>query len=87
MKGKWKVLHWIIVVNFVLEIAYGAIQVFFILGGGGILFGGSETVDQDLFVRRRLYAIETWIAVTGLAIYLAIVYRDQLKKEQKSKIN
>lgn len=80
MKGKWKVLHWIIVINFALEILYGALQVFFILGGGGILFGDSGTVDQDLFVKRRLYAIETWIAVTGLSIYLAIVYRDQLKK-------
>lgn len=39
----------------------------------------SVEIPYELMVARRLYAIETWIALTGLAIYLAIVYRDRLK--------
>jgi len=26
----------------------------------------------EVILKRRLYAIETWIAITGLAIYLAL---------------
>jgi hypothetical protein len=88
MKGKlkkkliWVILHWIIVVNFLFEIFYGMYQVFFKLippgGSPGPLMGSSTQISFELMVSRRLYAIETWIAIAGLAIYLAIVYRKQL---------
>ncbi|MBD3352838.1 MAG: hypothetical protein GF364_15235 [Candidatus Lokiarchaeota archaeon] len=78
MEKKWKILHWIIIINFVLQILNGMYQV--ILWGGGItLLSGSTELTFDEMVTRRLYAIETWIAIVGLSIYLAIVYRDKLK--------
>lgn len=88
MNKKWAILHWIIVVNFVVEIFYGMYQTFFILlppsGQVGPLMGAAEEISYELMVSRRLYAIETWIAIAGLAIYLAIVYRDQLKDGKNS---
>lgn len=82
MEKKWLILHWIIIVNFVAEIFYGFFQTFFVLQTGGnigpLWFSASE-ISYELMVSRRLYAIETWIAIAGLSIYLAIVYRDKLK--------
>jgi len=82
MKKHWAIIHWIIVINFVLEIGYGMVQTFFILLPEGTppgpLMGRSTEISYELMVTRRLYAIETWIAIAGLAIYLAIVYRDFL---------
>lgn len=94
MKGKiikkilWLILHWLIVINFVAEIFYGMYQIFFKLippgGSAGPLMGSSATISYELMVTRRLYAIETWIAIAGLSIYLAIVYRKQLFFPPKS---
>nr|MDO8085123.1 hypothetical protein [Candidatus Sigynarchaeum springense] len=67
----WRIVHLVIIVNFIVEIAYCGFQVFAVLGGGP-LFGAALDMDIDLFLKRRLYAIETWIAIAGLAIYLAI---------------
>jgi len=74
MKGKWwKVLHWIVVVNFVLEIAYSSYMVFFVVGGGGLpLFQRAVETPVEVILKRRLYAVESWIATGGLAVYLAI---------------
>lgn len=69
------IIHWIIIVNFVIEIFYGAYQTFFVLapkGQVGPLFGNASSLSYEQMVIRRLYAIETWIAITGLSIYLAI---------------
>ncbi len=86
MEKKWAVLHWMIVLNFVLQILYGMIQTFFVLlppsGQPGPLFGASQDISHELMLSRRLYAIETWIAIVGLSVYLAIVYRDYLKFEK-----
>lgn len=83
MQKKWLILHWIIIINFVIEIFYGMYQTFFVLippgASPGPLFGLAQEISYELMVSRRLYAIETWIAIAGLAIYLAIVYREQLK--------
>ncbi|MHA1396071.1 MAG: hypothetical protein ACTSRZ_21410 [Promethearchaeota archaeon] len=73
----WKILNWVIIINFVLEIFYGAYQTFFVFGTGLPLFGGSASLDFEHMVARRLYAIETWIAIVGLSIYLAIIYKDK----------
>ncbi|MFO8020093.1 MAG: hypothetical protein R6U96_15820 [Promethearchaeia archaeon] len=78
------ILHWIIILNFAFEIFYGAYQVFFALATettGGALFGRATDISYELMVTRRLYAIETWIAIAGLAIYLAITeIRPRLKE-------
>ena len=70
----WKIIHAGIIINFLIEIGYCALQVFvvFDLGTGGPLFWAAIDMDIDFFLKRRLYAIETWIAIVGLAIYLAL---------------
>lgn len=65
-------LHWVIIVNFALEVAYGAYMVFFVVGGGGPLGGRAAGLDPDVMMARRFYAFETWIAIAGLSIYVAI---------------
>jgi hypothetical protein len=79
----WKVLHWVIIVNFLLEIFYAAYMVFFKVGGGGPLFGRAGKISFELMVTRRLYAIESWLAIGGLAIYLAITeFYPRIKAER-----
>ena len=70
-----RLLHWVIVVNFAIEILYAQYQLFVVFrpeGVSGPLFGAAQSISHELMVTRRLYAIEGWIAVTGLALYLAI---------------
>ena len=69
-----RVLHWLIIVNFALQIAYGMSMVFFVVTPGtfGPLAGGATDMPFELMMTRRLYASETWIAITGLSIYVAI---------------
>jgi len=70
----WQVVHWVIIINFLVEILYMSYQVFVVMdpGTSGPLFGAARDMDMDFFLKRRLYAIETWVAIGGLAIYLAI---------------
>ena len=92
-KKVWLVVHWVIIVNFLLQIIYGMSQIFFVLlppgGSAGPLFLSSAEISPELMLARRLYAIETWVAIGGLAIYLAIIYKDKIKasliKEDKGK--
>ena len=73
MKRKWwRLLHWLIILNFVLEIFYGTYMVFGVIGGGRPLFVRATNLPMDLMIKRRLYGIETWLAIVGLSIYLAI---------------
>ena len=69
-------LHGFIILNFLFEIAYASYMIFAVLlppdGGGGPLFGRAMSMPQPLLEARRLYAIECWIAIAGLSIYLAI---------------
>lgn len=68
-------VHWIIIINFLIEIVYASYVIFVILKpetGGGPLMDAAKTIDLDLMTRRRLYAIECWLAIVGLAIYLAL---------------
>ncbi len=69
-----RVLHYGIILNFVFQVLYGAYMVFFVVtpGGSGPLMGAAKTVPFELMMTRRLYASETWIAISGLAIYVAI---------------
>jgi hypothetical protein len=73
MKRKWwRVLHWLVLLNFIIEIFYGIYMVFGVIGGGRPLFMRASDLPMDLMVKRRLYAIETWLAIVGFSIYLAI---------------
>lgn len=73
-RGILLAVHWVIIVNFAIQIGYMAFQVFVVFNPGidGPLFGAALDMEMDFFLKRRLYAIETWIAIGGLAIYLAI---------------
>lgn len=70
----WRSLHAVIIVNFVVEIAYAAWMIFFVVtpGVSGPLGASATQIPHELMTTRRLYAIEFWIATAGLAIYLAV---------------
>jgi len=61
-------------------------MIFFVVGGGGPLFGRAGKISFELMVTRRLYAIECWIAIAGLCIYLAItVMYPRIREDMKKK--
>jgi hypothetical protein len=73
MKRIWRFIHSLIIINFIIEILYSFYMVFFVIGGGKwpLLRKAVET-PLEVILKRRLYAIEAWIAVGGLCVYLAI---------------
>ena len=86
MKAFLKAIHFLIIINFLAEIFYVFYIFFFILtpadGHVGPLASRAKEIGFELMVTRRLYAIELWIAVSGLAIYLAITeFYPSLKKK------
>jgi len=52
--------------------------------GVGPLIGSAMNMDPDLFLKRRLYAIECWIATSGLSIYLALTSFRSYLPERKA---
>lgn len=71
----WSVVHWLIILHFLSEILYSAYIIFSVLqpeGHSGPLMGQATEIPHELMVKRRLYALECWVATAGLAIYLAI---------------
>jgi hypothetical protein len=68
----WKIIHWIIIINLVAGALYDAYMVFFVVGGGMPLFEREVTLPLDILLRRRLFALETWVITAGLVVYLAI---------------
>ena len=80
-------LHWFIILNFLVEIIHASYIIFSVLKPaeiGGPLMEQAKTIDLDLMTRRRLYAIECWLAISGLAIYLAIT--EMAPRLQKSRV-
>jgi hypothetical protein len=73
----WRLLHAVIVLNFLAEIAYASWMVFVELrppgAGIGPLGAAALGADPSLMLARRLYALEAWVAIGALSIYLAIV--------------
>lgn len=73
---KWilPILHYGIIINFALEIGYAGYMVFVVIApeGGGPLMDRALTFPFEQMVTRRLYALECWVAIAGLSIYLAI---------------
>jgi len=71
----WRVVHWVIIVNFAVQVFYGAYMVFFVMvppGHVGPLGGAAGLLPPDQMMARRLYANETWVAISGLSVYLAV---------------
>jgi len=73
MRKWWRVLHVFIILNFLIEIFYGFYMVFFVVGGSRwpLMARATET-PIEIILKRRLYAIEVWIAVAGLVVYIAL---------------
>lgn len=70
-----RVLHWFIIVHFSTEALYCGYMTLFVMRPDevtGPLFEVARSVPFELLASRRLYAIETWVASAGLAVYLAI---------------
>lgn len=74
MRSKWwRIIHWGIIVNFILGIIYGIYMVFFVIGGERWpLFQRAVDIPIEIILKRRLYALETWVAITGISLYLAV---------------
>ncbi len=72
----FKGLHYFVIINLLVEIFYCAYVVFFVLKAdpsqSGPLWDAAATADFELIVKRRLYAIECWIGIVGIMIYLAL---------------
>ncbi|MBT6176397.1 MAG: hypothetical protein HOI23_04050 [Deltaproteobacteria bacterium] len=69
-----QLLHWFIIINFAVEIIYANYMIFSVFSPaeGGPLFDRAATFPIEMMVTRRLYAVEAWLAIVGLSIYLAI---------------
>jgi len=85
MKNKlWKWIHRLIIFNFLVEIGYSIFMVFFVIGGGNwpLLRRAVET-PVEVILKRRLYALEAWIAIGALCLYLAVteILPQQLGKQ------
>ena len=74
MRGRlWRVIHVLIILNFLVEIVYGTYMVFFVIGGRRWpLFAQAAETPIEVILKRRLYAVETWIVITGLGVYVAV---------------
>jgi hypothetical protein len=71
-KNRWKVIHWTMIVIFAGQMAYGYYMVFFVGSDPLPLFDRATEMAAEELVLRRLYSIETWLAIGGLALYLAL---------------
>lgn len=72
-KLPWMALHTVIILNFLFQIGYSGYKCLsFPDGRVRVLFGEAQTLGFQEMVTRRLYAIETWIAIAGLCVYLAL---------------
>ena len=70
----WRVLHGVIIINLLIQVLYGAYMVFFVVTGegSGPLWGQALEMPFEKMVTRRLYALETWVALVGLSLYLGL---------------
>ena len=68
------ILHWVIILNFAVEICYATHMIFNVVApeGGGPLLDQAKSFPFEMMVTRRLYAVECWLAIVGLSIYLAL---------------
>jgi len=67
----FRAAHYFFILMFVTECFYAGFQVFVVLGGGP-LFMRAASIDPDILMARRMYAIEGWLALGGLALYIGL---------------
>ncbi len=83
------IIHYGIIINFLLTIFNGVYQISFVYAPEGLtwpLLGASTTLDYETMMIRRAYALETWVAITGLSIYLALTeIMPRMKKIREQK--
>jgi hypothetical protein len=73
VRKRLKALHAFIIINFLAQIVYGFYMVFYAVGGEQFpLFRRAIETPIEVILKRRLYAVETWLAIVGLCIYLAL---------------
>lgn len=72
-KRIWRIIHSLVIINFIVQVVYSFYMVFFVIGGGKwpLLQKAVET-PLEVILKRRLYAIEAWVAVGGLCVYIAV---------------
>ncbi len=71
----WAFVHYFLIFLFVSQMIYAMHQVFVVHGVGGwnpVLLGRATEISQEQFMARRMYAIEGWLAMVGLSLYLAL---------------
>lgn len=69
----WRVVHGVIILLFTTQILYGYFMVFWGVGGERFpLFMRAIETPVEVILKRRLYAVEVWVAFSGLAVYLAL---------------
>ena len=82
-----QLLHWFIIINFAVEIIYANYMIFSVFSPpeAGPLFDRAADFPFEMMVTRRLYAVEAWLAIVGLAIYLAITeIKPRLHRESET---
>ena len=75
------VVHGLVLLNFLTGMGYAAYVLFVVLapeGGGGPLWSRAAEVPMELMARRRLYALEFWVAFAGLHTPLKSVSKTEL---------
>lgn len=82
----WLAVHWIIIINFAAEIAYSGFKALTLNpeGRAMVLFGAAKDLPFEMMITRRLYAAETWIAIAGLSLYLAVTHIIPVLRQQRS---
>lgn len=70
----WRILHGLIIVNLLVEIFYCTWMVFCVLApsGGGPLGRSALELPFETMATRRMYALEAWVAMVGLSLYLGL---------------
>ena len=71
-KNGWRLIHWLLITIFAVQMMYGYYMVFFVGSNPLPLFGRAAEMQPEDLILRRLYSIETWLAIGGLALYLAL---------------
>ncbi len=70
-----KILDILLQFFFVSGFLYAAFQLFFVFknpNGGMALWGDAASIDPNLVIIRRLYALEFWLIFIGYVLYLAL---------------
>lgn len=70
-----KVLDILLQIFIISGFLYAAFQIMFVFKdphGGLVLFQDALTLDPQVFLARRLYALEFWIILTNYFVYLGL---------------